>query len=69
MLKGRAGQRLQAAQGLNQTRAKGSPLEKYLTTKKKELLTLSRGVVMKGVPDDGDDEVRPTMATSPCGSK
>jgi hypothetical protein len=41
---------------------------KYLTTKKKALLTLSRGMVMRGVPDD-EDEVRPIIVTSPCGSK
>jgi hypothetical protein len=51
-LQGRAGNQLLAARGLNQTRAKGSLLEKYLTTIKKELLTLSRGVMMRGVPDD-----------------
>ncbi len=32
--------------GLNQTRAKGSPLEKYLIATKKESLTLSRGMKM-----------------------
>ncbi len=57
-LKGRAGKQLQAARGLNQTRAKGSPLEKYCTTTQKELLTLSRGMMMRGVPDD-DDEREP----------
>jgi hypothetical protein len=35
---------------------KGSPLEKYLSATKKELLTLSRGLVKKGVADDDDDD-------------
>jgi hypothetical protein len=43
-----------AARGLNQTRSKGSPLEKYLTAAKKELLTLSWGMMMR-VPDDDDE--------------
>ncbi len=43
---------------LNQTREKGSLLEKYFTANKKEPLTLSRGMVKKGVADDDeyDDE-------------
>ena len=39
----------------NQTRAKGSLQEKYFTANKKELLTLSRGVVKNGVADADDD--------------
>jgi hypothetical protein len=41
--KGRDGKQLWAARRLYQTRAKGRPLEKYLTATKKESLTLSRG--------------------------
>jgi hypothetical protein len=40
----------------NQTRAKRSPLEKYLTATKKELLTLSQVIVKKGAADDDDDD-------------
>jgi hypothetical protein len=54
-LKGRASKQLKAAMGLNQTRAKGSPPEKYLTATKKESLTLSRGMKMSRVADDDDE--------------
>jgi hypothetical protein len=41
---------------LNQTRVTGSPLEKYFTTNKKELLTLSQGNGEEEIADDDDDD-------------
>ncbi len=52
---GESWKQLWAVRGLNQARAKGSALEKNLTATKKESLTLSRGMMMRGVADNNDE--------------
>jgi hypothetical protein len=55
-LKGRVENSSRQPTDLSKLGHKGSPLEKYLTATKKELLTLSREMVKKGVADDSDDD-------------
>ncbi len=53
---------------LSQNQVQVLHLEMFIDLLEQDLNTLSRGMVMRGVPDDVD-KVRPAMATSPCGIK
>jgi hypothetical protein len=55
-LKEKAGNSSRQPRDLTKLGQKGNPVEKYLTDTKKELLTLSQGMVKKGIADDNDDD-------------